>query len=325
MALNLVTGGTGLLGNNLARILSRAEEPVRVLVRSESDRSPLRGLHVDAVPGDVRDSDAVADALRGVDHVFHCAGLVGIGRTRPGGFWSVNATGTATVARACRDLGIRMIHVSSVDTLGFGTQARPADESSPPDSRIVAPYVASKRGAEEAVLREVDRGLDAVIVNPGFCLGPWDWKPSSGRLLLEVARGRGRIAPPGGNDFCHAVDVARGIAAAAEKGRTGERYILGGEALSYRAAFQLMAEVTQAKDVLLTAPAWAVRLGGLLGDARTLFLNHEPDLNSASAQLACLPHHFSSRKAEAELGYTNRGAEPAIRDAWNWFKEHRYR
>ncbi|MGD2069547.1 MAG: NAD-dependent epimerase/dehydratase family protein [Gemmatimonadota bacterium] len=320
----LVTGATGLLGNNVVRSLLARGGSVRCLVRGTSDRRALRGLEVEEVTGDVRSADAVGRAVEGVDLVVHAAALVGVGRRRMAEYRDVNVGGTMTVARACSRRGVRLLHVSSVDTLPFGTRDDPTDESAPLATTLPVPYMVTKREAEEVVLGEVDRGLDAVVVHPGYLLGPWDWKPSSGRMLLAVARGRGLVAPCGGNDFCHVADVAEGVLAAAAVGATGSRYILSGEALTYRAAFETFARVTGAPGPLWTAPAGLLVAAGRVGDLVAAVAGVEPDLNSASARAASMPHHFSSARARDELGYESRPAETAARDAWRWFRARGY-
>jgi len=320
----LVTGATGLIGNNLVRELLARGDAVRVLVREGADPRALGGLAVERRHGDVRDAAAVGGAAQGVDIVYHVAGKVAIGWRGLDALREVNVGGTEVVARAARAGGARLVHVSSVDALGFGTRARPADEHAPPDGRIVVPYVITKREAEGVVREEVARGLDAVIVNPVFVLGPWDWKPSSGRLLLAVARGAARLAPGGGNDFCHAADVAAGLVAAAERGRRGERYILGGEALSYREAFARFAEVTGGPAPVALAPAPLVWALGWAGTAFGVVTGSEPALNAGSAVLGCLAHHFDDRKAREELGYGSRPAQEAAADAWAWMTAHGY-
>jgi len=322
--LALVTGATGLVGNSVVRHLLADGHSVRVLVRPTSDPRALVGLTVQRVVGDVRDRHAAARAVAGVERVYHAAALVRVGTRGLQEFREVNVEGVRVVAQATREVGARLVHVSSVDTLGFGTRAEPAHEETPPDASIRFPYVVSKREAEVAVKREIDRGLDAVIVNPAYLLGPWDWKPSSGRLLLRIARGLGRIAPPGGNDFCHSLDVAAGIVAAADRGVRGERYILGGEALSYRDAFALFAEITGGVTPWLTPSAALIRTAGSLGSMWGWLSGREPELNRGSAALACLPHHFDDTKARRELGYRSRSAREAAEDGWVWLLEHGY-
>jgi len=320
----LVTGATGLLGNNLVRALLERGAPVRVLVRPGSDPRPLEGLPVERAWGDVRDATAVATAVSDVERVLHAAALVRIGRSGASEMRAVNVLGARTVARACREAGVRMVHVSSVDALGFGTRDAPADEETLPADGLRVPYVLTKRCADQAVLAEVRDGLDAVLVHPVYFLGPWDWKPSSGRMLLGVARGLGVVAPPGGNDFCHVEDVAAGVLAAGERGARGERFILGGEALDYHEAFELFARVTGGPRPLFTASAPLARATGRLGDLWAALSGREPDVNSASALMGCLPHHFKDRKAREVLGYRSRPAEEAASDAWRWLVEHGY-
>src|SRR5262249_23403497 len=154
---------------------------------------------------------------------------------------AINVEGTRHVAQAAKQAGARMVHVSSVDTMGDGTRQKPADEETPCDGGVLCPYIITKREAEQVVLQLVSERLDAVIVNPAYMLGPWDWKPSSGRLLLSISQNQGTFVPIGGNDFCDARDVAAGVVAAAAKGVAGRRYILGGEPMSYVEAFRLFA------------------------------------------------------------------------------------
>jgi dihydroflavonol-4-reductase len=320
----LVTGATGLLGNNLVRLLLARRDRVRVLVRRRSDPRALEGLSVERVHGDVRDPASVERACAGVELVINCAGIVQVGRRSFAHHKAVNAKGAGVVARASRSAGARLVHVSSVDALGFGTREDPADEFRPPRDDVWVPYVVTKRQGDKLVLAELDFGLDAVLVHPAFTLGPWDWKPSSGRLVLRIARGHAIAAPPGGNDFCHVEDVANGVLAAAERGVIGERYILGGEALSYREAFELIARVTGARPPRFTAPAGVVRAIGLAGDFLGLVRRIEPDVNSGTALMSCLPHHFTDLKARDRLGYAPRPAIEAVRDAWEWFKAYGY-
>jgi dihydroflavonol-4-reductase len=320
----LVTGATGLLGNNLVRMLLARGDQVRALVRRGSDPRALEGLTVERALGDVRDPASIARACAGMELVINCAGVVQVGRRDYAYHRAVNAKGAGVVAMAASIAGAHLVHVSTVDALGFGTLEDPADEFRPPREDMWIPYALTKRRGDRLVLEELDVGLHAVLVHPVYMLGPWDWKPSSGRLLLAVARGRGVVAPPGGNDFCHVEDVARGVLLAAEKGVNGERYVLGGEALSYREAFELFARVTGARAPRFTAPAPLVRMAGLAGDLWGLLRRREGDLNSATALMSCLPHHFTDRKARERLGYAARPAAEAAKDAWQWFKAYGY-
>jgi dihydroflavonol-4-reductase len=322
----LVTGATGLVGNNVVRQLLARDLGVRALVRSTSaigDRA-LVGLAVERVPGGLEDEAALERALDGVACVLHSAAFVHCGWRYADAMREVNVEGTRRIARAARRAGARFVHISSVDAIGLRPDGEPADEDTPPGVMPECPYVVTKREAERAVLDEVEQGLDAVIVNPVYMLGPWDWRPSSGRMLLEVAAGKGLFAPPGGNDFVDVRDVAAGVLAAAEKGRTGRRYILGGHGMSYLDAWRVMARVTGRMQPLGLAPRPFVRLAGWIGDLTAAVRGREGDVNSAATTMSMLDHNFSCRRAKEELGYSFRPLEDTVQDAWDWFVARGY-
>jgi dihydroflavonol-4-reductase len=321
-----VTGATGLVGNNVVRQLRDEGVEVTALVRSAgpaTDRC-LADLPVRVVEGGLADEAALARAVDGVACVIHAAAQVHVGWHHAAAMREANVEGTRRVARAARQAGARLVHVSSVDAIGIRPDGRPADEETPCGGLPPCPYVVTKRDAEAAVLEEVDRGLDAVIVNPVYMIGPWDWKPSSGRMLLEVAAGRGLFAPPGANDFVDVRDVAAGIRAARDRGRTGRRYILGGHGLSYLEAWRVFARATGRRPPLGTAPRIAVRAAGWFGDLAGRLRGREPDVNSAATAMALLDHTFDCRRARDELGYEFRSLEDSARDAWAWFRAHGY-
>jgi dihydroflavonol-4-reductase len=322
----LVTGATGLVGNNVVRRLLDRGWQVRALVRSGrsvQDRS-LAGLPIDLVRGSLEDAGSLRQATAGVDAVIHSAAMVHCGWRHAAEMHRVNVEGTRLVAQAARQAGARLVHVSSVDAIGLRDDGLPADEETPPGGMVECPYVVTKRLAEAEVLREVDRGLEAVIVNPVYMIGPWDWKPSSGRMLLEVGSGKGLFAPPGANDFVDVRDVVAGIEAALARGQSGRRYILGGHRLSYLDAWRIFAMVAGSMQPLGVAPSLAVRAAGLAGDLAGLFTRREPPVNSAAAVMSMLQHNFSCQRALAELGYTYRPFEATVQDAWDWFLMHGY-
>jgi dihydroflavonol-4-reductase len=215
-----------------------------------------------------------------------------------------------------------MIHVSSVDALGVRSVQEPADEETPPTHRAVCNYVLTKREAEQVVREEVGQGLDAVIVNPGFMLGPWDWKPSSGRMLLQVARGWAVLAPRGWFSTCDVRDVAAATIEAIHRGQTGRRYVLAGENMSYLEAWRLFAEVSGARRPWARAGPLMLWIAGCAGDLRARLTGREPDVNSGAIALARLPKCYSSRRAEKELSYHIRPFRETVQDAWEWFRQN---
>jgi dihydroflavonol-4-reductase len=320
----LVTGSTGLVGNNVVRLLVERGGQVRVLTRDTSNRRALDGISVEFAQGDVRDAAAVRRAVQGTNQVIHAAAHVHIGWTGLDLARAVNVEGTRNVAQAAQAEGVKLVHVSSIDALGVRSLAEPATEDTPPDNGVLCPYVVTKREAEQVILTAVSQGLNATIVNPAFMIGPWDWKPSSGRMLLEVARGRGLFAPLGTNNFCDVRDVAAGILAAAERGQAGRRYILGGQTLSYFQAWRIFAEVSGARRPLLPAGPLLRFAAGRCGDLWTRISGREPDVNSAATAMSGQQRHVSSARAQAELGYSHRPIREAAEAAWAWFQEHGY-
>jgi dihydroflavonol-4-reductase len=318
----LVTGGTGLVGNNVIRMLADQGRRVRTLVRGRSGEREFAGVDVERVTGDVTDPAAVRRAVAGARVVIHSAAVVHVGWRGLAEMRRVNVDGTRLVAQAARREGARLVHVSSVNALGLTGDATPADENTPFGNTIECPYVVTKREAEQAVLDEVARGLDAVILNPVFMLGPWDWKPSSGRMLLEVASGKALLAPPGSQHFGDARDIAAGIVAAMAKGAAGRRYILGGHHLRFIDAWKLFAEVTGTRPPRGEAPRPVVRFAGRMGDLLASCLRREGPVNSAAARMSLLCQHYSSDRAIEELGYSIRPLEHSVEAAWRWFIDH---
>jgi dihydroflavonol-4-reductase len=296
---------------------------VRVLTRSTSDPRPLSGLDLERATGDVCDAASLNAACAGVDVVIHCAGHVHIGWSQQEQHEAINVGGTRNVVAAAERAGAKMVHVSSVNALGLGTLAAPAAEDNPLPGIICCHYAVSKRRGDEIVLEAVGRGLQAVIVHPGYMLGPWDWKPSSGRMLLEVAK-FAPLAPIGAHCMGDARDVAAGVIAAAAANESGRRYILGGHNITYLESWRVMARLTGGRPPLFRAGPINRWIGGWWGDARFRRTGKEPDINSAAIGMSSQQHCFTSARAEKELGYKTRPLEESIRDAWQWFLEHGY-
>ncbi len=320
----LVTGATGLLGNNIVRLLLERGETVRVLVRKQSSSRPLEGLNVEIAQGDVCDQQSVEQACRGAQRVVHCAGEVHIGWRGLDRQRAINVEGTRHVADAARRAGSRMVHVSSVDALGVRSLTDAVDESGDCEGTVLCPYVVTKREAEQVVRAVVAAGLDAVIVNPGFMLGPWDWKPSSGRMLLELSKGWCLLAPPGTNTYCDVRDVAAGVLSALERGATGRSYVMAGTTHNFMEAWRIMAPITGRRPPLKVGRRVTLRMVGRIGDLCARLTGKEGDVNSAALEMSMLPKNYSSARAAAELGYATRGLQESATDAWAWLKQYGY-
>jgi dihydroflavonol-4-reductase len=319
----LVTGATGLLGNCCVREWIARGEKVRVLVRPGPPRRELQGLDVEVVSGELHDPAAVERAVAGCRAVIHSAALIHIGWTRLDEARSVNVEGTQQIAAACLSHAARLIFVSTVDTLPAATCANsPLAEDTPGLAKPECTYVVSKRESEQVVVRAIARGLDAIIVHPGFMLAPYDWKPSSGQMMLGVAHMPVLFAPRGTASVCDARDVAAAIASAVSQGRSGEHYILAGENIPYAELWkQMLVAMQRDKRVYRMGPIIPTAIRGWEALARPLRFR-EALVNSASLTMGSLHHAYNSSKAEHELGYRRRPLEQTLREAWEWLRQH---
>ena len=320
----LVTGATGFLGNNICRLLIQQGHTAVAAVRPVSDLRPLDGLPVEKVTVDFANSDDIALALDDVDAVIHAAALIHIGWSKLEASRRVNVGNTIRLAQAARRKNIRMIFVSSVDALGkasktnLGTEDT-LDPPNPPNN-----YVVSKREAETEFLIEVANGLDGCIVNPGFMVGPYDWRPSSGEMMINVFKNFIFFVPGGGCSAADVRDVAAGTISAVTHGKAGQRYILGGENISYFELWSRMAKVMNCGGPKRNLRNWFAATVGFFGDAFGKIRGQEPLVNSAATQMGQIHHYYSSEKAADELGYEISSLDDAIADAFDWFVANGY-
>jgi dihydroflavonol-4-reductase len=323
--LTLVTGATGLVGNNVVRLLLERGMAVRVLVRDAADPRPLQGLEVEVVRGDLRDASAVQRAIDGVQRIVHAAALVQIGRSNLDLQRAINVAGTRHVAAAARRMDARLVHVSSSDVCGCASAERLADEETRMEAAGATSYSTTKREAEQAVLAEVARGLRATIVNPGYMLGPWDWKPSSGQMLVAVARGQGLFAPRGDFSLTDVRDVAAAIVTVLDRPvPSGRRYLLAGHNLDYLEAWRQFAHAAGARPPIGRLGPVLTFLAGGAGDWWGRLSGREPNVNSGALAAAALPKRYSIARAAAELDYRLRPLGETLADALAWFREYGY-
>lgn len=320
----LVTGATGLVGNNVTRLLVAQGVPVRVLMRDPRAARPFEGLPVEVANGDVTDSATLHAAMKGVWGVVHAAGCVLLGWRNAELHDAVNHWGTQHVAEAARRVGARMVYVSTINTLGVGTRDQPADEELVAGPNVPCPYVVSKQAAERCVREQIELGLDASIVHPGLMFGPWDWKPSSGRMLIEVVKRFTPFAPAGGISVCDVRDVAQGIVAALSTAPAGRAFVLAGHNLTYLKLWQHFADIAGGSRPLCRSGPLMRILAGRVGDVWGRMTGSEPDVNSAAVKLSDQFHYFSSARAQRELGYQIRPLDESIGDAWRWFREYSF-
>jgi dihydroflavonol-4-reductase len=320
-----ITGATGLLGGNLAIELLKAGHEVVASRRATSKVDHLESFDIQWVQAELNDPAALTACFEGCEAVFHCAAAVSIQFETTPWIIEANVDGTRHIIEAVKAAGVRrLVHCSTVGAVGLSETGEPSDETATwnmPDYGLGDAYVTTKRQAQDIVLEAAAQGLDVVIVNPTFMIGPYDSKPSSGRLVRDLVRGKVPGYTAGMNNFVDVRDVARGMILALDKGRAGELYILGGVNMSYKTFMDLVSETVDAPVVKRNIPKWAGRFFGWLGDLQGKITGKDPLLTSATIRWSETERFiFTSGKAIRELGYTISPLEPAIQDAVDWFR-----
>jgi dihydroflavonol-4-reductase len=327
MRRSLVTGGTGFVGANLVRELLADGDRVRVLARAGGDRRALEGCDVEIVEGDLLDADSVRRAVAGMERVYHVAADYRLWCPDPSALFRANVDGTRHVLDAARAAGAaRIVYTSTVGALGIPKDGRPGDETTPVSlADMVGPYKASKFVAEEVAREFAARGAPVVIVNPSAPVGPWDVKPTpTGQMIVDFLRGKMVASLDTGLNIAHVRDVARGHILAAERGRIGERYVLGHANLSLLEIFRALARLTGLPAPRFRVPyalAW-LAAAGMEGVAR--LTGGAPAVPLTAVRMARKRMFFSADKAVRELGLSQTPAERALGDAVQWFLAHGY-
>ena len=320
----LVTGGTGFIGGRLCAACVARGDQVRVLRRSDSSMAGLVGLPLECVVGDLLDPDAVARAVDGCDIVFHAGAISSYWRARREQIYRVNVDGTRVVMEACLRAGVpRVVYTSSAAAVGIALHGA-ANETTPFD-RLSATfaYADSKRRAEAVVQEMVARGLSAVIVNPVVVIGAGDHYLNAGSLVIAYSKGRIPAVPPGGICVADVDAVTHGHLAAAACGRAGERYILGGENLSYMQVAATIAAVAGARRPRLVVPAGLLSLLAPLVDIYNR-VSRKPQLSGEQLRLSRFSFFFDSGKAVCELGYPLLPFRGAVEKALAWYRANGY-
>jgi dihydroflavonol-4-reductase len=324
----LVTGATGFLGSAVARKLIAGGHRVRLLARAGSDRRNLAGLDAETVPGSLDHPESLKAAVKGCDALFHVAADYRLWVPDPAAMYHTNVDGTRALMLAALDAGVsRIVHTSSVATLGLLPDGQSADEATPVSlADMIGPYKRSKFLSEAAVRELVEtRGLPAVIVNPSTPIGPRDVKPTpTGRTIVEAASGKMPAFVDTGLNWAHVDDVAAGHLLAFTKGKPGERYILGGENLTLQQALTIIAHIVGRKPPTVKIPIGLVLPLAYGAEAVARLTGKEPFVTVDGVKLSRKKMFFSIAKARAELGYAPRPAEDGFRDAIAWFRENGY-
>lgn len=322
----LITGASGFVGSAVLRRLVAAGHAVRALMRPTSDRRNLEGLEVEPAIGDLTDAASLARALEGCQALYHVAADYRLWVPDPREMMRANVEGTRHLMQAALRAGVgRIVYTSSVATLGLRPDAAPADETAPSTlAEMIGPYKRTKFLAEAEVRQMVrEDGLPAVIVNPSTPVGPRDLRPTpTGRMVADAAAGRMPAYVDTGLNIVHVDDVAEGHLLAFEKGKIGERYILGGENMTLREILREIATLTGRKPPKIRLPHNAILPIAYLVEAWARLTGaRDPLVTVDGVRLAKKRMFFTSAKAQRELGYRPRPAAEAIRDAVAWFQK----
>ncbi len=319
----LVTGATGFVGSHVARALAGAGHELRVLHRRSSRLDALQGLDCETVIGDVLDSDALAQACQGCELVFHVAAVAAYWRTERSQMYAINVEGTRRVLAAARAANVRrVVFTSSAASLGLRRDGRPVDESA--RFNLLPhrfPYGHSKHQAERCVQHALrEHGQDVVIVNPVIVMGPGDLNLISGRFVTEMQRLQWLIpVSSGGVGVVDVRDVARWHLAAAARGRSGERYILGSANYSLREWYALCARAVGVAPPLLQLPDMALPLlAGMVAMARRLGM--QPPADPSQIRMGGRRLHFVYDKAHRELGPPQIDMLQSLQDTADWYR-----
>lgn len=312
----LVTGATGFLGSWVTRALSAAGHRPCVLVRDPSRLRPLRALELEVARGDILDPDSLRRATRNVEAVIHVAGLVSLRQRDEHRLNEVNLVGTRNVLDAAAERGLRVLHTSSIGTLGVTREPIAVDEQGA-GARAVPlryPYAESKRQSAELALAYARKGLDACVLLPGNVLGPGDGSATSTRMVSDYLEGRTRFYLPGGLSFADVRDVAAAYVNALERGRSGHSYVLAGVNLSYRELLEQLQELTGLPRAL-PSPWPMAEVSAWWSELAALYFEHPfEELNASVVQYGRYFNFCDCSKAGRELGYQTRPFQHTLRD-----------
>lgn len=323
----LVTGATGFIGGAVARALLRAGVNVRVLARPDADMRNLNGLSVERVAGDLRDPASLRKALAGCRQLYHVAAHYALWAKRPSIFYDVNVTGTRNLMEAACDVGTeRIVYCSTIGAIGLPPDGGLGTEETPVSlSQMAGHYKRSKYLAEQAVLRMAEAGLPVVIVNPSAPVGAGDVKPTpTGQVIVDFMKGRMPAYIDTGMNIVDVDDVAQGHLLAMQKGRIGERYILGGANLTLREVFAILSRLTGMKAPTLKLPRLAVLPLAYVNQWMANVTGRPPRIPLEGVKMAKYKMHYDCSKAVRELGLPQTPPDVALEKAVRWFRAHGY-
>jgi dihydroflavonol-4-reductase len=325
----LVTGATGFLGSHVARLLVEHGERVRVLARPASDRRALHGLAAEVAEGDLRDGPSLAEAMRGVQRVFHVAADYRLWAREPREIYESNVGGTRNLLEAAARAGCaRFVYTSTVATIvvhrrGQGTTGLADERTGTHLHEMIGHYKRSKWLAEQEALAAAKRGLPVVIVNPTAPVGPGDWKPTpTGRVILDFLTGRMPAFVDTGLNLVGVEDCAAGHLLAAEKGQIGERYILGCRNMTLEEILGVLAGISGLPAPKIRLPHAVAFAAGCVDTLLARVRGRAPKIPLEGVRMARHKMFVDASRAPRELGFAARPPEEALERAVRWYQQN---
>src|ERR1700692_4905384 len=322
----LVTGAAGFLGSHVARQLVARGEDVRVLVRASSSNRAIADLSLEYVTGDLRDQSSLTRAMNGVQRVFHVAADYRLWSKNPQDIYDSNVGGTKNLLAAARQAGVeKLIYTSTVATIAVDRPSLPNEFTDAKLDEMVVHYKRSKWLAEQEVLQAARNGLPVIVAMPTTPVGPWDWKPTpTGKIILDFLNGKMPGYVETGLNFVGVEECAAGHLLAAERGKVGERYLLGAENLTLKGLLDLLAKITG-----LRAPGMKIPHGVALGVAyvETAFsrlVGEEPQIPVEGVKIARHKMFVDASRARRELGFQPGPVAAALERAVRWYQANGY-
>jgi dihydroflavonol-4-reductase len=323
----LVTGATGFIGGNLARELWRRGDDVQALVRPGSNRLTIQDTGITPVEGDILDRQSIDRAIQGCEAVYHVAAVYTFWSKNPAGVSQANVQGTKNVLEAARQASVsRTVYTSTVGTIGI-PQTGLGDEDTPLDPKSLhGHYKNSKHLAEQQALAFAAGGMPVVVVNPTLPVGPWDVKPTpTGKIVLDFLRCKIPAYLKTGMNIVDVADVVAGHILALEKGRPGERYILGNQNVSLKQIFDMLSQLTGLPAPRIRAPYWlVVGVGYADHFIEGTLLRREPVVPVEGVLASKHPAYVTCDKAINQLGLPQSSVTDALKQSVDWFVEHGY-
>jgi dihydroflavonol-4-reductase len=323
----LVTGATGFLGSHVARQLAARGERVRALVRAGSKSRALDGLAVERVPGDLRDAASLARAMEGVTRVFHVAADYRLWAKDPREIYESNVGGTKNMLEAAARAGVeRFVYTSTVATVAIPSEgALPNEDTRASLDDMIGDYKRSKFLAEREAQGAAEKGLPVVIVNPTTPVGPGDWKPTpTGKIIVDFLSGRMPAFVDTGLNLIPVEDAAAGHLLAAERGRIGERYLLGGRNLTLKEILEVLARTAGRRAPRMQIPHVVAMAAGYADQLYSRIVGREPQIPLDGVRMARHRMFVDCAKAARELGFLAGPVEAALERAVRWYEENGY-